>query len=176
MHRGHGEALAVLLLWGASAVEQHFSDLLAEVGVEEAVDDGVDASGGHGQQVAEGKQEVVVADGQSLQVPVCQHVEDGEGKPAESEGCYESDQHDVDSTAVGHALALGGPGSVQHVFAVTKAHENTNVTEQYQQKRAAVLEQQEPGGVGDPVLWRGPVLHTSLHVWGGGHVREERAV
>lgn len=176
MHRGHGEALTVLLLWGTAAVEYDLSHLLAEVGVEEAVDDGVDASGGHGQQVAEGEQEVVVADRQSLQVPVCQHVEDGEREPAESEGCYESDQHDVDSTAVGHALALRGPGTVQHVFAVTKAHENPDITEQYQQKRAEVLEQQEPGGVGHPVLWRGPVLHTGLHVGGSGHVREERAV
>ena len=158
MHNGHGELLTLLLQGAAAAVQEHIPHLLPEVGVEEAVDDGVDAGGGHGQQVAEGEEQVVVADGQSLLVPVGHHIEDGERQPAKGKGRYEGDQHDVDAPAVGNAVALRGPGTVEHFFAMTKAHENSNVTEQHQQQRAAVLEQQEPRGVGEPVLRGRPVL------------------
>lgn len=130
-----------LFLYGATAaVQEHLSHLLPKVGVEKAVNDGVDAGGGHGQQVAEGEQQVMVTDGQSLLVPVGHHIEDGEWQPANSKSCYEGKQHDVDTSAVCHALALWGPGTIQHVFAVSKAHKHSHVTEQDQQKWATVLE------------------------------------
>lgn len=175
VHGGHGETLTLFFYWAAAAVQEHLSHLLPEVGVEEAVDDGVDAGGWHGQQVAEGEQQVVVADGQSLLVPVWHHVEDGERQPAESKGRDEGDQHDVDAAAVGHALTLWGPGAVQHFFAVAKADKNSNVTEQDQRQWTTVLEEQEPCGVSEPVLLGWPVLQTGLHMWRGGVVRKEVA-
>lgn len=88
--RGHGELLKLSSLLKVATVQEHLPHLLSEVRVEEAVDDGVDAGGGHGQQMAEGEQKVVVTDRQSLLVPVCHHIKDGEWKPAEGKSCYES--------------------------------------------------------------------------------------
>lgn len=172
VYGGHGETLTLLLQRAAAAVQERLSHLLPEVGVEEAVDDGVDAGGGHGQKVAEGEQEVVMADGQSVLVPVWHHVEGGERQPAECKGRDEGDQHDVDATAVSHALTLGGSGPVQHVLAVAETHENPDVAEQDQQEGAAVLEQQQPCGVSEPVLLGRPVLQADLHMWRGGDVRK----
>lgn len=112
MYCGHGEMLTFVFQGAAATVQENVLHLLSKVGVEKTVDDRVDAGGGHGQQVAEGEQQIVVANGQGVLVPVRHHIKDGERKPADSEGCYESDQHDVNSATVGHALALWGPGAV----------------------------------------------------------------
>lgn len=104
--------LTLFFCWATAAMQEQLPHLLPKVGVEEAVDDGVDAGGGHGQQVAEGEQQVVAADGQSLLVPVGHQVEDGQREPANRKSCYEGNQHDVNSSAVGHALALWGPAAI----------------------------------------------------------------
>lgn len=117
VHSGHREVLTLLLKRVAAAVQEHLSYFLSKVGVEEAVDYGVDAGGRHGQQVAKREEQVVVANGQSLQVPVGHHVEDGERQPAKSKDGYEDHQHDVNSAAVRHAMVFWGPGTVQHFFA-----------------------------------------------------------
>lgn len=106
MHNGHGKLLTFFLQRVTAAVKVHISDLLTKVVVEEAVDDGVDTGGGHRQQVAEGEEQVVVADRQSFLVPVRDHIEDCKWQPAECECCNKGNQHDVDSAAVVHALAL----------------------------------------------------------------------
>lgn len=140
MHCRHRKTLTLFFCWATAAAQEHLTHLLPKVGVEEAVDDGVDTGGGHGQQVAEGEQQVVVADGQGILVPVGHHVEDGKREPANSKSYYESSKHDVDSSAVGHALALRDPGAIQHVFAMSKAHKHSYITEEDQHKWATVLE------------------------------------
>lgn len=68
--------------------------------------------------MAEGEKQVVVADRQSLLVPVGHSVEDGQGQPANRKGRDQGQEHDVDPSAVVHSLAVGDASAVKHVLAL----------------------------------------------------------
>ena len=160
-HGGQGEALVALgHAPTAAAALQHGLQLLLEVAVEEAVHHRVDAGGGHGRQVARREDDVVLAGGQRLVVPVEEGVEDVERQPAEGECHHDGDQHGVDALgAAGFPLARVA-GLLHHVLAPAQAQEDAQVAEQDEQQGQAVLEEQQRGGVGQPVALGRPQLHA----------------
>lgn len=117
-HGGEGEALVALgHAPAAAAALEHGLELLLEVAVEEAVNHRVDAGGRHGGQVARREDDVVLAGGQRLVVPVEERVEDVEREPAEGEGHHDGHQHGVDALRVAGLALAGVAGLLGHVLA-----------------------------------------------------------
>lgn len=155
---GEGEALVVLWRPPAAAAVQHGLQLLLEVVVEEAVDDGIDAGGRHGQEVAGGEDGVVVARRDGLVVPVEDGVEDVEREPADGEGHHDGGQHDVDPLGALGLLLPRVPRPLHHVAAPVEPQEDACVADQNERQGQKVLEDQQGGGVGQALLVGGPVL------------------
>lgn len=96
VHSGHGYRVIVIIS-GAEVTEvEEELQVPLEVFVEESIEYGVDTGGDHGREVAEQEQQVVVARGNDLMVPVKHSVKDGERQPADGEGHHDGEQHDVD--------------------------------------------------------------------------------
>lgn len=114
MHGRHGYGLVVIISRPEVTKVEEELQVSLEVFVQEPIKDGVDAGGDHGREVAEQKQQVVVAGGDDLVVPVEHSVEDGKRQPADGESDHDGEQHDVDSFGLtGPVLTV--PDLVHHV-------------------------------------------------------------
>lgn len=83
--RGERDSLVPLRHPPAAAAQQSGFEVFLEIAVEESVDDGVDAGGGHCHEVAEREDDVVAAGRDGLVVPVKHRVEDIQREPGEGE-------------------------------------------------------------------------------------------
>lgn len=97
MYGGHGDGIVFFLSRRKSLAEPEGLQVALEVAVQEAVEDGVDADGAHGGQMAQQEQGIVGAVHGGLVVPVGDGVEDVERQPADREGHHDGEQHDVDA-------------------------------------------------------------------------------
>lgn len=82
---GERDTLVPLCHPPAATAQQGGLELFLEIAVEETVDDGVDAGGGHGREVAEWEDDVMAAGRDGLVVPVEHSVEYVEGEPGQGE-------------------------------------------------------------------------------------------
>lgn len=107
MDGGHGDGVVFLLSCRKPLAKPERLHVALEVAIQEAVEDGVDADGAHGGQVAQREQGVVGAVHGCFVVPVDDSVEDVEWQPADSKGHHNGEQHDVDTLClVAAVLAL----------------------------------------------------------------------
>jgi hypothetical protein len=121
MHGRHGYGLVVIVSRPEVTKVEEELQVSLEIFVQESIKDGVDAGGDHGGEVTEQKQQIVVAGGNDLVVPVEHSVEDGKGQPADGEGDHNGEQHDVDSLGLtGPVLTV--PDLVHHVVSPFQAN------------------------------------------------------
>ncbi|CAG5920789.1 unnamed protein product [Menidia menidia] len=151
----------------APALQQGGLQLLLEIVVEEAVDDGVDAGGGHGREVAEREDDVVVAKRDRVVIPVKDGVEDIQREPREGHCHHDGDQHDVDPGGALVLLLSGVPATLHHILPPPEAQVDVQVANGDEGQGEEVLEDQQGGGVSPPKLYGRPHLHTNKVVTDG---------
>lgn len=115
MDGGHGDGVVFFLSCRKPLAEPEGLHVALEVAVQEAVEDGVDADGAHGSQVAQREQGIVGAVHGHFMVPVDDGVEDVERQPADSEGHYDGEEHHVDALCLMVAV-LVLTHSLHHTF------------------------------------------------------------
>lgn len=106
MDGGHGDGVVFFLSCRKPLTEPEGMQVTLEVAVQEAVEDGVDADGAHGSQMAQQEQGVVGTVHGRFVVPVDDSVEDVERQPADSEGHHDGEQHDVDTLCLVAAVLV----------------------------------------------------------------------
>lgn len=153
------EALVALRNPPAPALIQQRLELLLEVVVEKAIDDGVDARGSHSCEVTH-REDSIVAPRDGLVVPVENCVEDVQWQPAEGEQGHNGCQHGIDPLEVFRVALTRIPCPLDDVFALTEAQKNAQVTHTDECKRQAVLKPQHGCGVRQPVPLRRPVFYA----------------
>lgn len=157
---GEWDALVALRHRPAATARQGGSELFLEVAVEETVDDGVDAGGGHGREVAEWEDGVVATRRDCLVVPVKHRVKDIEGEPRDGERHHDGEQHDVDPGGA-FVFLVSGPATLHHVLPPPEAQVNVQVADHDEGQWKEVLKDKQEGGVGLSFLNRWPSLHTN---------------
>lgn len=103
MHGGHGDRLIVIIPGPEVTEVKEELQVSLKVLVQKPIEDGVDTGGDHRCEVAEQEEQVMVAGGDDLMVPIKHSVEDGERQPADGKRHHDGQQHDVDP------LGLTGP-------------------------------------------------------------------
>lgn len=97
MDGGHGNGVVFFLSCRKPLAQPERLQVTLEVAIQEAVEDGVDADGAHGSEMAQQEQGIVGAVHGGFVVPVRDGVEDVERQPADSERHNDGKQHDIDA-------------------------------------------------------------------------------
>lgn len=106
MDGGHGDGVVFFLSFRKPLAEPERLYVTLEVAVQEAVEDGVDADGAHGSQVAQREEGIVGAVHGRFMVPVDDGVEDVERQPADSKSHHDGEQHDIDALCLMVAILV----------------------------------------------------------------------